>query len=117
MCDLIEKHGRTSLPAIAVTGYADDEHRQRAIDEGFQMYLAKPIEREELIQVVINLVSADQAYSRFFRRWFWSRFLFSCVLIVRFIHIRDFDFRAEFLIVAKAYVVAALKGLRAHTGG
>jgi CheY-like chemotaxis protein len=44
------------VPAIAVTGYADKESRQRAIKLGFQQYLTKPILPDALLQVVVQLL-------------------------------------------------------------
>lgn len=47
------------IQALALTGYAFDEERQRALSAGFQAYLTKPVEPGDLISVVTNL-----AYSR-----------------------------------------------------
>ena len=45
----IRKQEQTKLiPVIAVTSYAMPEDRQRFLDEGFNDYVAKPIERESL---------------------------------------------------------------------
>jgi signal transduction histidine kinase/ActR/RegA family two-component response regulator len=41
-----------NLPAIALTAYARDEDRERALQAGFDGYLAKPVEPGELIYVV-----------------------------------------------------------------
>jgi PAS domain S-box-containing protein len=43
------------LPAIALTAYARQEDRLRALQEGFTQYLSKPLEPEELIAVVAEL--------------------------------------------------------------
>ncbi|MEH2081458.1 MAG: chemotaxis protein CheB [Nostoc sp.] len=43
------------IPAAAITAYATEQERQRAIDAGFQMHLAKPIELTELVLMVANL--------------------------------------------------------------
>jgi two-component system, chemotaxis family, CheB/CheR fusion protein len=43
------------IPAAAITAYVSDRERQRAIDAGFQVHLAKPIYPEQLIQLVANL--------------------------------------------------------------
>jgi two-component system, chemotaxis family, CheB/CheR fusion protein len=43
------------IPAVAITAYVSDRERQRAIDAGFQIHLAKPIYPEQLIQLVANL--------------------------------------------------------------
>lgn len=46
------------LPAIALTAYARAEDRARAIEEGFQMHVAKPVDPLELASVVANLARA-----------------------------------------------------------
>ncbi|WP_375503090.1 chemotaxis protein CheB [uncultured Nostoc sp.] len=43
------------IPAAAITAYATEQERQRVIDAGFQMHLAKPIELIELVFMVANL--------------------------------------------------------------
>ena len=40
------------IPAVAITAYAKTEDRERALAAGFQIYLAKPVELNELISVV-----------------------------------------------------------------
>jgi PAS domain S-box-containing protein len=40
------------IPAVAITAYAKDEDRERALASGFQIYLAKPVELSELVSVV-----------------------------------------------------------------
>jgi PAS domain S-box-containing protein len=40
------------LPAVAITAYAKEEDRSRALSSGFQAYLAKPVELTELVSVV-----------------------------------------------------------------
>jgi len=49
---MMEKDPATSIPAVAITAYAKEEDRQRALSSGFQLYLAKPVELTELISVV-----------------------------------------------------------------
>lgn len=44
------------IPAAALTAYARAEDRRRAIQEGFQLHLPKPIEPAELATVVASLV-------------------------------------------------------------
>ncbi|OUL28384.1 ATP-binding protein [Nostoc sp. 106C] len=44
------------VPAAALTAYARTEDRMRAIQEGYQLHLAKPIEPAELATVVASLV-------------------------------------------------------------
>ena len=40
------------VPAVAITAYAKEEDRQRALDSGFQHYVPKPVELSELITAV-----------------------------------------------------------------
>jgi len=49
----VEQGGQT--PALALTAYARGEDRQRALDAGFQSYLAKPVEAVNLLAVVASL--------------------------------------------------------------
>ena len=48
-----ERGGQT--PALALTAYARTEDRIRALSEGYQMHLAKPVDRVELTTVVTSL--------------------------------------------------------------
>ena len=48
-----------TLPAVALTAYARSEDRIRAIEAGFQTHVAKPVEPEELVAVVANLLEAN----------------------------------------------------------
>ena len=45
-----------NVPALALTAYARGEERTMAMQAGFQMHLAKPVEPAELIAVVAKLV-------------------------------------------------------------
>ncbi|HEY9404448.1 MAG TPA: PAS domain S-box protein [Pyrinomonadaceae bacterium] len=49
-------HGRNTTPAIAFTAYAREEDKQRALDAGFQLHLAKPIAPKELAEAVASVV-------------------------------------------------------------
>lgn len=44
-----------TLPAIALTAYAGDGDKQRAIAAGFQNHIAKPIEPNQLIAAIVQL--------------------------------------------------------------
>jgi len=44
-----------SIPAIALTAYGGAEVRERVMDAGFQRYLAKPIDRPELVGAIVAL--------------------------------------------------------------
>ncbi len=50
-----ERGGQT--PALALTAYARTEDRVRAISEGYQLHLAKPVDRIELATVVASLAN------------------------------------------------------------
>ncbi|HWP44026.1 MAG TPA: PAS domain S-box protein, partial [Blastocatellia bacterium] len=49
-----EQGGNT--PAIALTGYVRVEERARALEAGFQMFVPKPVEADELASMIANLV-------------------------------------------------------------
>ncbi len=49
-----DRGGRT--PAIALTGYAGRKDRERALDAGYQLHVAKPIEQAELIAAIASLL-------------------------------------------------------------
>jgi len=61
-CALIREIRRTTrgsarlLPAVALTAFARPEDRSRAIEAGFQDYLTKPVEPEELVARIAVLV-------------------------------------------------------------
>jgi signal transduction histidine kinase/CheY-like chemotaxis protein len=48
--------GGEATPAIALTAYAHDEDRMRALAAGFQLHLAKPITPKELAEAVASVV-------------------------------------------------------------
>jgi CheY-like chemotaxis protein len=39
---------------IALTGYGQEEDRRRALDAGFNAHLVKPVELEQLTQLLAN---------------------------------------------------------------
>ncbi|MDB9375029.1 response regulator [Nodularia sphaerocarpa] len=45
------------VPAVALTAYADSENRIRALEAGFQIHLAKPVDPEELVITIANLAN------------------------------------------------------------
>jgi CheY-like chemotaxis protein len=45
-----------SVPAIALSAYAGPGDRMRALEAGFQMHVAKPVEPAELVALISNLV-------------------------------------------------------------
>ena len=52
--------GGFQIPAIALTSYVRIEDRTRALTEGFNMFVPKPVQPEELITAITNL--ADTSY-------------------------------------------------------
>ena len=46
------------VPAVALTAYAREEDRRRAIEAGYHTHVAKPVEPVELVRVISNLVKA-----------------------------------------------------------
>ncbi|KAF3890922.1 response regulator [Tolypothrix bouteillei VB521301] len=44
------------IPAIALTAYAEDCNREKAIAAGFQMHIAKPVELRVLLEAIATLV-------------------------------------------------------------
>jgi CheY-like chemotaxis protein len=51
------------IPAIALTAFGRSEDRLRALQEGFQMHVTKPVEPAELA-VVIASVTTRHAWER-----------------------------------------------------
>jgi CheY-like chemotaxis protein len=45
------------IPAIAVTAYAGGEDRRRALDAGFDGHLAKPIDVDSLVEMLLDVRS------------------------------------------------------------
>jgi signal transduction histidine kinase/CheY-like chemotaxis protein len=56
----LEPSAGGNVPAIALTAYARPEDQRRAKHEGFQVHLAKPVEPDELVDLVANLVRAPE---------------------------------------------------------
>lgn len=51
------------IPAIAITAYAKEEDKQRALAAGYQRHLSKPVELGELIGAVAELARPDFSQS------------------------------------------------------
>jgi len=45
-----------ATPALALTAMAGEQNRWRALSEGFQMYLAKPVEMSELASAMVSVI-------------------------------------------------------------
>jgi CheY-like chemotaxis protein len=52
---VLEAEQETPLPAIALTAFAREEERTRALNAGFQMHIPKPVEAKELVAAVASL--------------------------------------------------------------
>ncbi|MET0751810.1 MAG: PAS domain S-box protein, partial [Pyrinomonadaceae bacterium] len=50
-------NGKYFLPAIAVTAYASSQDRERALSAGFQNHLSKPIDFEQFLAIINNLLN------------------------------------------------------------
>jgi signal transduction histidine kinase/CheY-like chemotaxis protein len=48
----LDRDDEQIIPAVAITAYAKDEDRERALSSGFQIYLPKPVELTELVSVI-----------------------------------------------------------------
>ena len=48
---------RRAIPAVALTAFAREEDRQRALAGGFQVHLAKPVKESVLVRAIANLSS------------------------------------------------------------
>lgn len=57
----LSKEEGGSVPAVALTAYARDEERTRALNAGFQMHISKPISSSQLISAVASLVRQPSA--------------------------------------------------------
>jgi PAS domain S-box-containing protein len=55
----LERDGAGAIPAVAITAYARDQDRRRALSSGYQSFLAKPIEPAELVSLVAKLAGKN----------------------------------------------------------
>ena len=55
----LENGALENIPAVAITAYAKEEDRKRALSSGFQIYLPKPVELTELVKVVARAARRD----------------------------------------------------------
>jgi CheY-like chemotaxis protein len=49
-----------SVPSVALTAYAGAEDRRRALREGYDVHLAKPIDPDDLVAVVTELARHER---------------------------------------------------------
>jgi CheY-like chemotaxis protein len=50
-----------NVPAIALTAYARAEDALRAKEEGFHVHLPKPVDPDELVELVANLIAGGSS--------------------------------------------------------
>lgn len=50
-----------SIPCVAVTAFAANQDRQRALEAGFDAYISKPFRAKELLELVNGIVRKDSA--------------------------------------------------------
>jgi CheY-like chemotaxis protein len=48
--------GRRHIPAIALTAYARPQDEVRAIEAGFDVHLPKPVEADDLVETIADIV-------------------------------------------------------------
>jgi CheY-like chemotaxis protein len=54
-------YGADVLPAVALTAFAREEDRQRALGAGYQQHLAKPISVTRLLEITADLAALSGA--------------------------------------------------------
>jgi signal transduction histidine kinase/ActR/RegA family two-component response regulator len=57
------ERGNTNLPAVALTAYAREEERTKALEAGFQVHVAKPFDPPELLSRIADLARPLRAAS------------------------------------------------------
>ena len=55
-----ERGRGTQVPAIALTAYAGDADREHALEAGFQLHVAKPIDPASLLALIAELIAASE---------------------------------------------------------
>ena len=53
-------HTPESLPAMALTAFANQDHADSALQNGFQLHMGKPVEADDLIKAVISLAKVTR---------------------------------------------------------
>jgi PAS domain S-box-containing protein len=46
----------SQIPAIALTAFAQEEEKQRTLSAGFQAHIAKPVDPNELLHLIVHLI-------------------------------------------------------------
>jgi PAS domain S-box-containing protein len=58
--DLERTHGRRFVPSVALTAFASEEERQRAVAVGYQVHVSKPVEPERLVEAVAQVLAGSR---------------------------------------------------------
>ena len=53
-----------SIPCVALTAFAGEQDRQRALEAGFDAYISKPYRAKELLELVRDLLLRDAHHAR-----------------------------------------------------
>ncbi len=56
----LDSERQGGLRAVAVTAYARDADRRRAMETGFDSYISKPVDPDELVRLVARLAASSQ---------------------------------------------------------
>jgi PAS domain S-box-containing protein len=56
LAEVRTRAGGAELPALALTAYAREEDRRKALEVGFEGYLAKPVEPRVLVETIVEMV-------------------------------------------------------------
>jgi len=51
----LEGSGSRRIPALALTGYAGPRDKERALEAGYQIHMAKPIDPDQLVETIATL--------------------------------------------------------------
>jgi CheY-like chemotaxis protein len=57
----VERESGRRTPAVALTAYVRVQDRARAVDAGFDVFVEKPVDPEELVSVIGGLVDSRRA--------------------------------------------------------
>jgi PAS domain S-box-containing protein len=58
--DLERARGRRFVPSVALTAFASEEERQRAVSVGYQVHVSKPVEPERLVEAVAEVLAGPR---------------------------------------------------------
>jgi CheY-like chemotaxis protein len=59
----LDSNRAQKIPAVALTAYATDEDRIRALEAGFQTHVAKPIEPEDFVSSIASVLKSAEDFA------------------------------------------------------